>query len=208
MEIDVEGEDVEHIELEVLSGWEVYIRQQALGCSRLHVFVELAQEPLDPSVAVPTDDPGGDLVAQSEEERRGVFREPAHGRDGVVFDASSEPCVVEKWDVLRPRQTDHHPETVPKGLVEQPGRRRRVGAHRVDARGRHQRKILCDALYRGKLRSLAVWSERAVGHSFDQDTTPVDLQKLAVHVSTAGGGAWGGTVHDRQAGPLIPRSAL
>ena len=72
-------------------------------------------------MAVPTDDPGGDLVAQSEEERRGVLGEPAYGLDGVLFDASSEPCVVEKRDVLRPRQSDHHPETVLTGLVEEGG---------------------------------------------------------------------------------------
>ena len=182
MQIDVVGEDVERIEFEVLSGREVYVRQQAIGCSRLHVLVELAQEPLDPSVSVPTDDPRRDLVAQREEERRGVRCNPAHGRDGVEFDASREPSVVEKWDVLRPRQSDHHAETVPEGRVEQGVRRRRVGAHRVDARGRHQSKVLLDALCRRKLRSLAVWSERAVGHSFDQDTTPVDLEELAVHV--------------------------
>ena len=48
MEVDVVGEDVEGIELEVLGGREVHISQQAIGCGLLHVFVEFAQEPFDP----------------------------------------------------------------------------------------------------------------------------------------------------------------
>ena len=37
MEIDVVGEDVEHIEIEVLSGRKIYVRQQAPGCRRFDV---------------------------------------------------------------------------------------------------------------------------------------------------------------------------
>jgi len=201
MEVDVIGEHVEGIELEVLGGWEVYISQQAVGRRCLHIFIEVTQELLDPSVAVPADDPGRNLVAQREKERRRVLGDAPDGRDGVVSDASSEPSVVEKRDVLWPREPDHHVETVSKGRVEQHRRRWRVGAHRIDTDGRHQRKVLLDALRRRELRSLAVRSERAVGHALDQDTTPADFQELPIDVRAA-------AHFHRSTGRLVRRGVL
>ena len=168
MQINVVGEDVERVELEMLRGREVYISQQAIGCRAFHVFVELAQKPLYPPVAVPAHDSRGNLVAQREKQRRGVGRDLAHRSDRVAYDVSSELSVVEKWDVLRPRQSDHHPEAVPERGVEQGRGRRRVRAHRVDACGRHQDKVLLGSLCRSELRPVGIRSEGAVGHSLDQ----------------------------------------
>ena len=81
--------------------------------------------------------------------------------------------------MLLPRQADHDAQAVLRGEVEQPERRRRVGAHGVDPAGRHLREVLRHALEVGELLPVLVGPERAVGDAADVELLVAGVQELA-----------------------------
>ena len=72
MQIDVEGADIEALEVEVFGRREIHVRQEAVGRRSLDILIELTQESLDAAVTVPSHDAGRDLVADGKHECRGM----------------------------------------------------------------------------------------------------------------------------------------
>ncbi len=201
MQIDVEGADVEAVEVEVFGGREIHVGEEAFGRRGLDLLVQLAQKSVDAALAVPAHDPGGNLVADGKQERRRVRRQPAHRGRRAVPDLSCQLGVVEKWDVLRPCQPYHHSESVPHGCVEQADGWHRVGADGVDAGSRHQRKVLGDPCRRRELSTLAIGREGAVRHPLHEETAAVHVEELAIDTRcrVTNGSDGSGSHHSREA---------
>jgi hypothetical protein len=86
--------------------------------------------------------------------------------------------VAEEGDVLAPGHPDHDLEAVTQRRVEQ----RRLG-HGVDAYGihpglRHQGEVTVDLLQWGKLGTVRVGGEGAIGDTLDQEAAPSTSRNL------------------------------
>ena len=132
------------------------------------------------SAAVPADDARRNLVAERQDRDRRMAADRPHLRGEVAADGALQRVVVEKCDVLRPRQPDHDAQAAAGRFVEQIGVRRRVGADRIDAEIRHQAKVPRHLRQRRKLIARRVGREGAVGHAFDQEARRIDAQKFPV----------------------------
>src|ERR1700687_5086890 len=78
MQIDVEGQEVGEVGLEVLGGGEVGVAHQGGRLDALDHAGRLPQEPGDPLRPVPADDVGRDLVADQERAHRGMAAAGPH----------------------------------------------------------------------------------------------------------------------------------
>ena len=146
VQVDVERADVEEREIEKLGRRKIDVGEQALGRCALGVLVQRAEEPLDAHAAVPADDAGGISLPSANSEHGGVIAELANlARRSRVRIVALQRAIVEKRDVLRPRQPDHDAQAVCARL-------RRAGrgaaacrrADRVDAELRHQAEVFGD----------------------------------------------------------------
>jgi hypothetical protein len=141
LQIDVEGAQVEERKLEVLGRGVVDVRDEPV---RIHVLrgpVQALDEALDAPPPVPADDRGGDLVAYCIAENRRVARAHLDEAADALHDRPGPRVVVKKRDVLLPRQSDEHTETMLGRAVEEPRSGRRVCPNGVDACGRHGGKV-------------------------------------------------------------------
>ena len=86
--------------------------------------------------------------------------------------------------MLLPRQADHHPQAVAQRHVEQPARRHRVGAHRVDAGGGHRAEVRVDAIAVAVRRSVLPGREGPVGDAREPQALRPDGEELAVGART------------------------
>jgi hypothetical protein len=106
--------------------------------------VQAFQKALDGASPVPADDRCRDLVADAVAEDRGV---PCRCFDAglhATFDRAPPSAVLEERDVLLPGKSDHDPKTVLGREIEEPQRRGRVRANRIDAVVAHAREIVRD----------------------------------------------------------------
>ncbi len=67
-------------------------------------------------------------------------------RSRFAADRSLQRAVVEKRDMLRPRQPHHDAQSVAGGLVEQIASRWRVRTNGVDAESRHEAEVFGNLL--------------------------------------------------------------
>ena len=103
----------------------------------------------DADAPVPAHDAGRNLVSEREGEHGRVIAELGDLGADLLPDLAPQRAVVEKRDVLRPRQPDHHAQAVACRFVEQLALRRGVGADGVDAEVRHEPEILGDCCAMG-----------------------------------------------------------
>ena len=181
VQVDVEGADVEPRQIQEVGRRVVDVGDQRVGRGGLGILVELPEEGLDATVAVPTHDAGGDLVADGREQHGGMAGHPPHLLRHPAPDLGRQPRVVEKGDVLRPRDPGDHPQVLPRRLVEHRLGRRGVGADGVDAGLAHPREVAGDG---GRVRVLAavrVRRERPVRHALDQEVPAPRRQELPGH---------------------------
>ena len=151
------------------------------GAAALASLVEVAQETLDPDAAVPAHDARRNLVAEREGQDRRMVAELGDLR-----------ATISRRIVARQRRSsrnatccDHGSPTITRrpcarGFVEQVAPRRRVGADRVDAEGRHQPEVLGDLLRAGELVPVGVGRERPVGHALDEEALVAGAQEFPV----------------------------
>ena len=149
VQVDVERADVEEREVEKLGRREVDVGEEAVGRCGLAFFVEAAEEALDAPLAVPAHDARRNLVAEREGEDGGMIAELADLRGDLAPDGALQRAVVEKRDVLRPRQPDHDAQALARGRVEQVAARRRIGADGVDAERGHLPEVGGDLMQAG-----------------------------------------------------------
>ena len=93
-------------------------------------------------LAVPAHHGGRDLVAERDHRYRRVVGERADAVDHRAPDLAQRAGVVEKRDVLRPRQPDHHPQAGAGRLVEDRPAGHGVDPHGVDAEGAHPGEVV------------------------------------------------------------------
>ncbi len=64
-----------------------------------------------------------------------------NARSNTALDRAPRLPIIQERDVLLPREADDDPETMVYSAIEEPDGRRRVGAHRVDARVGHGSEV-------------------------------------------------------------------
>ena len=170
-----------------MGGKLTYVKE-TLGRGPLRIQVELPQKALDPRAPVPAHDPRRDLVTQREHEHGRVARQRPNLCRDIAADGVHEPSVVQERHVLRPGEADHHPQSVPVGIVQQTGTRRRVHANAVEAELRHLAEVVGNTPRRRELAPAHIGCEGAVAHALHQKAHGSGAQKLAVG-DHAGGGA-------------------
>ena len=170
MQVDVEGADVEEGQIEVLRGWEVDVRQQALGRDFFRVLIEMVKEALDPKPAVPPNDVGWYLVADRKHQDCRVVRKLAHCVADPAPDLSLQSTIVQERDVLRPREAHHHVQAPPGRLVEEVAIGERVEPDRVDAKLGHRPEVVRHCRQGRELDAPGVGRECPVGDTFHEET--------------------------------------
>ncbi len=186
VQVDVEGADVEAAHVEMFGRREVHVGDRRVGRHRLDVGVELAQKALDARVPVPAHDRRRDLVAHRDHQRGRMRGDAAGGGGNGLTHVARERGVVEEGDVLRPRNADHDAQAVARRQVEQRIGRHGVGAHRVEASGRHHREVAVDARKWGELLALAVGRKGAVGHPAHEEAPAVEFKELPLDAECRG----------------------
>ncbi len=191
MEIDVEAEEVGEIDRQIFGRREIRVGDEPLGIDVLDEADELLEEGADVVRPVPAHHVGRDLVADQESEDRRMAIHRAHGLDHGALDVALDLGAVEEGDVLRPRHADQHLEAMIVGEVEQPDRRRREDADRVDAGLGHHAEIALGNLALGELAAMRADGKGPVGHAFDEELLFADEEEFALHADrlAAGRGA-------------------
>ena len=191
VQVDVERADVEERKIEVVRRRVVDVGEQRLGRGLLHVVVHVPQKPLDSGRAVPANDTGRDLVADRDEQGRRMAGQPTYLPDDLLAHRAGELAIVEKRDMLRPRNARRDVQSLPRRRIQQLVPRHGVGPYRVDAGPGHQREVLDDPRQRRKLIAVRVGRERAVRHALDQEALRPDLEELADHTRSRRRGVLG-----------------
>ena len=125
MQIDVERADVEERQVEKFGRREVDVGEERVGSGALRVLVAVR-------AGIARRERGRATARRQAESRcrartsapRDDRRARALLRVELSADRALQPAIVEKRDVLRPRQPDHHAQPVPRRLVEQVAPRR------------------------------------------------------------------------------------
>jgi hypothetical protein len=135
---------------------------------------------------VPADDARWNFVAEGKRQNRGVIAELGDFLDELSPNCPPQSGIVEKRDVLRPRKSYHHPQTVPHGLVQQFAVGHRVCANRVDSETRHQAEVFGHACSGRKLMAVRLGRKGAVGDAFDEKSFVAGAQKFPVNNDRSG----------------------
>ena len=184
-QINVEAGEIEEGELKVFGGRIIDIGHQALRVLCFHSIVEAFQKAFQFAPTVPANDRGRDFVADGVAKNR---RMPCAGSDfGAhhLLNHTGAFAVIEKGHRPLDRKARHDPQTVPLRRVQQPERRRRVGAHRVHSIGRHLLKVVFHHLRRRKFLPLVIWAEGSVSDASNIQLFVTDKNEFASHLWTS-----------------------
>src|ERR1051326_4345104 len=118
-----------------------------------------------------------------------------HIRNDLLTDFSTACLVVQKSDMLFPRQPDHHVETAFCSCVEHPDGRYGVCTDRIEPGFCDLTQIVFDAPEIVELGAGLVRAERPVGYSFDPELFFAVIQEFTA-------------AHDTSALPSLLRSGL
>ncbi len=180
VQVHVERADVEEREVEEFGRREVDVREERLRRGVLRVLIQAPQEPLDAHAPVPADHAGRYFVAEREHEHGWMAAEVAHLRGQLAPDSLLQSTIVEEGDVLRPGEPDHHTQPVGRGFVEEPARRRCIGADCVDPEARHQAEVFGNLFGGRELMTIRVGREGPVRDAFDEESFVADAQEFPV----------------------------
>ena len=104
----------------------------------------------------------------------------------AFLDGSRSPALLEKIDVLLPGYADHQAQPVFRSRVEQPRRRKRVRAQRVESALRHVGEVAGDHSRLGVELAASIGTEGAVCRTLHAELVLTREQELAPHVRTRG----------------------
>ena len=183
-QIDVEADQVEKRELQVLGGGIVDVGEKPVGIFSPHRVRQPLEVPLDPAWSQPAYDRGGDLIAQGVAQQRRVAGDGLHRPADQVCDLSLAFLPVDQeTQILFRRESHHHPQAVPRRRVEQGGWGHGVrNADRVEARGRHLRKVAIDDIRLVVFAPAGVRAKRPVGDAADEECLLAGEDKFAPHL--------------------------
>ena len=176
VEIDVEGEKIDVLRKQILGGRITRVAVKRARIGRACDADELLDKLRDAPRAEPAHDARRDFVSDEVGKNRVVSPVLPHRLANRADDLRADFPVVQKLDVLRPRNRNHraHPEL--PADVEQPFGRDMVDADEVHPHLAHQREILADALRRGQVVAVRVRLERSVGRPF-QEKLPLPFEE-------------------------------
>ena len=109
-----------------------------------------------------------------------MTRRFAHTEAHPLLDISGQLLVVEKRDVLFPGQSDHDPQAMALGHIEQPARRHRVNAHRIDPVFCHLSKIPVDHFGSMILAAVLIRAKRTVSYAAHIELLIAHEEELAL----------------------------
>ena len=133
LEIHVVGEQVDGWQLQVLGGRVVDVGGEGLRILLAHRVAEAPDQPLRRTTPEPPHDRGWNLVGDREAEDRWVTRACGCAPSHDVGEIASAAPVVQVAHLPLGGEADHYAQADTLGLVEQPSRGGRVGAHGVDS---------------------------------------------------------------------------
>jgi hypothetical protein len=140
LEVDIEGNEVDEWKVEVFSGWIVNVRDDPLRVLVLRRSTEAGDVSLYSMPTVPAHNRGGNLIADRIAEHGRMAAAHCNPRSHAALYVPSAPR-VEKIDVVLAPQTQHDVEPVTLRGIEEPARRYRVCADRIDLVLGHPRKV-------------------------------------------------------------------
>jgi hypothetical protein len=99
----------------------------------------------------------------------------------MLLDRGGALPLLKKRDVLFPGDTHQDVQTMARGGIQEPARRHRVGAYRVQSMRRHAGKILLD--HRGViLMTLRIRAEGSIRHATKRKFRISKKDELATHL--------------------------
>src|SRR5262245_22012571 len=92
--------------------------------------------------------------------------------------------VVQKCNVLFPREANHYVQVAFKCTIQKPDRRNGVSANSIDATTSHQPKVPLDLPAVMKFHAALIRTERAVGHTTNPKLVVAGIKKLSADART------------------------
>ena len=164
----------------------------------------------------PAHDGKGDLVPHVVTEDRLVPRVLRHARADRLLDLPADFSVVQKLDVLRPRDRNEHPQPELPREIEEPPRRHVINAQEIDPHLRHQREIAPRLFRIAHKIPRRIRRERPIGHALDEPLPRALEKELRPHAdrqkrcggSNKRGTESGSVGHGKRAPFIVPHPAL
>ena len=181
-QVDVKANKIQKRQLQVLGGRIIDIGDQTLRVLLFRGARHLFEEPLDAAAPLPSDDGGWDFVAQGVTEHGRMAGTGTNLFAHHAFDRLDAFRVIQKGGRTFDRQAHQHEQPVFLRGIEQPTRRRRVSAHRVDAVVPHLGQIAFDTVASRKLVPLGVRPERSVSDAANEEFFVADEDKFSAHM--------------------------
>ena len=124
------------------------------------------------------------LVANGVAKNRRMAGAGADFRAHHLFNGTRAPAIIEKGHRAFHRQPGHDPQPMLLRLVQQPVRRRRVGANSVHPVGRHPSKVALHHLRLREFLALLIGTKGAVSDPADIQLLPAGENEFALHAGT------------------------
>ena len=155
------------------------VRQQRVRRRRFRLVVQIAQKAFDPGASVPSHHCGRNFVAQREQHRRGMRRQPTNAVADRPADLALVRAPIQKRDVLHPGHADDDAQAATGRLVEHRGRGSRISPHGVGFQLGDRLEVPGDTRQPGKLVPIRVRCERPVTDALDQKLLSGKSEELA-----------------------------
>ena len=186
VQVDVEGEKVGELGLEILRGRKIGVAHERARVDLLDHAHELAQKAGDPRGAVPADDVGRNLVADHVGRHRGMARARLHRVRHRSSDVRRHLLRVEEAHVLGPGDSHQQAHAAAGGEVEHVAGRDGEGPEGIGPELGDQVEVPSDGVPVGKLRAQRVRRERPVGDALEEYLVGAGEEELAARLELAG----------------------
>ena len=183
-EIDVEAGKIQERKLQIFGGRIIDVGHEAVGVCGFRSIVKAFEEAFQFAAAMPAHNGSRNLVAYGVAKNRRMAGAGADFRAHHLFDRARALAIIEKSHRAFDRQPGHDPQPMLLRRVQQPARRRRVGANRVHAVGRHPSKVALHHLRLWEFLTPLIWAKGAVSDPADIQLLPADENEFALHTGT------------------------
>ncbi len=181
LEVDIETREIEKGQVKVFRRRIVDVSNQRRRIFQLHRSIKPADELLDLAMSVPADDRRRNLVSDCIRQQRRMVGARPHPVAHPLDDLRRTLAVVQKRDVLLPRQPHHYPQPLLGRHIHQPTWWNCVNPHGIDPRFSHQRKIAQNLRLPMILRPIRLGTKGTVSHPANVEFLVADEQEFARH---------------------------
>ncbi len=195
VQVNVEGEEVDVLRQQVLGRRITRVGIKRTRIDRAGEIDELLEEFRDAADAEPAHHGGGDFVADEVAEDRRMALVTRDALADRLDHLRANAAIVEKLDVLGPRNGDERAQTRLLQRVEKPARRHVINAQRVHSQFAHLRQILLHAPGRADVVAVRIGAERAVGDPLEEELALALKEEFRAHAEALGNiGGHGGAL--------------